>query len=307
MALGTIQVHQGESNFSKLKVEARRSVLLHEFNDEWKPFLDALSLRMGRRIDVLAALVSFGSNEFVHLFGFNKIRLKHSGKNPLVPLVVLNSMGSRFIEAAYQFLLWNKESPIIDFLYSIWDAELISRENHRLHTAIAIEGFSKHVNKLEPGSRCTQAELRRKEEEKHFKELKIKVLDLVKTIEFEAGHLNRMTKLIQRASLNDTSPAIKSAGESLGIIFSEDELRCWREMRHPLAHGDKVNFDEHEQDFFALQSMLYRMILFLIGWFGPVVPYGPYAKYFAGKPDETARRVLEIPLSAVKEIRRKTD
>ena len=303
-ASASIQIHQGVSKWSILKIEMKTGTSIAEFTDVLQAFLNALSLRMGRRIDVLATTIIHNHRETTQLAGFHLTRLKHTGNNPIVPLTLRNGMGSNFLIAAMQYFQSHKDSPLIDHLYSVWDAELISRENHRLQLAIAIDGFSKYVNKLQPSSHCTQTELKRRADEDRFSQLKDVVLQMIETIDFDKGLLNRMKNVVKRASLNDASPMIKSAGESLGIIFTEDELGCWRGMRHAAAHGDRKEFDEREVDFFSCQSMLYRMVLRLVDWFGPVIPYGPHAKYVSRNESDSDKPVQVIRLSTIKEIKR---
>lgn len=301
-----IQLHRGDSNWSRIRLDAHQQQLSPaELEREAHLFLGALSVRMGRRIEPLATTIKHGNVEVVQLGALNSMRLRHSGNAPLVPLVLKDGWGSAFLKLSMDYFRSHEQSPIRNYLYSVWDGELVSRENHRLQLAIAVEGLSKYVSHLPPGAACTKAELKRREEEKQFSKLKDEALILVDTIDtntFEQGHLNRLKNIIKRASLNDAAPMIKSAGESLGITFADVELKCWKSMRHGPAHGDLSKFDETETDFWACQSMLYRMVLRLIGWSGPVMPYGPYAKYVT-RPDESDRPVQVINLSSIKEIK----
>ncbi|MBX9948744.1 MAG: hypothetical protein K2Y39_06265 [Candidatus Obscuribacterales bacterium] len=302
----SIRLYRGDSTWSILEIEMQSNASVEDFNNVLQSFLNALSLRMGKRVDVLATKITHGRTETSHLAGFHMTRLKHTGNNPIVPLVMRNNMGSNFLMAAMEFFRENQNSAVINFLYSVWDAELVSRENHRLQLAIALEGFSKYVNKLQPGPLCTPAEVKRKADEEKFSKLKDEAVKLIDSIEFDEGHRNRLKNVVKRASLNDSGPMIRSAGECLGINFMDDELKCWRSMRHAAAHGDNSTFDETESDFFALQSMLYRLVLRLVGWSGPVVPYGQYAKYVT-KPDHEEPVVQTINLSTIKAIRRVED
>lgn len=298
----SIRLDRGDSTWSILEIEMRFNSSVADFTNVVQGFLNALSLRMGRRVDVLATKIIHGRTETRHLAGFHMTRLKHTGNNPIVPLVLRNGMGSNFLVAAMEYFRSNQNSAVFDYLNSVWDAELVSRENHRLQLAIALEGLSKYVNKLQPGPLCTPAELKRKADEEKFSKLKDEAVKLIDSIEFDEGHRNRLINVVKRASLNDSGPMIRSAGECLGINFTDDELKCWRLMRHAAAHGDNSSFDETEGDFFALQSMLYRLVLRLVGWSGPVVPYGQYAKYVTKTDHE--KPVQIINLSTVKEIRR---
>lgn len=302
----SIQLYRGDAKWSRLRLEAQQQVTPADLCGEVKLFLDALSVRMGRRIDAVATTIRHGHVEAVQLAAYHLSRLKHSGDTPVVPLVLRNGLGSAFLKASIEYFRTHDQSPLLDYLYSVWDGELISRENHRLQLAIALEGLSKYVNQLPPGASCTQTELKRRAEEKQFSKLKDEALVLIDTMKGDEGHLNRLKNVIKRASLNDASPMIKSAGESLGITFGEEELKCWKSMRHGPAHGDLSKFDETESDFWACLSMLYRMTLSLIGWSGPVMPYGNYAKYVR-RDDESERPVQVINLSSIKEIRRVED
>jgi len=299
----SIQLHRGDAEWSRLRLEAQPQVNPVDLCREVQLFLKALSVRMGRRIDAVATNIKHGNVEAVQLAAFHLTRLKHSGNTPIVPLTLRNGLGSDFLKLTMEYFRTNDQSPVLEYLYSVWDGELISRENHRLQLAIAIEGLSKYVNQLPPGDPCTQTELKRRAEEKQFSKLKDEALALIDAIKFDEGHLKRLKNVIKRASLNDASPMIKSAGESLGITFCEEELKCWRSMRNGPAHGALGKFDETEADFWACQSMLYRMILCLIGWSGPVMPYGSYAKYVR-RDDESERPAQVFNLSSIKEIRR---
>jgi len=304
--LANIQLHRGDSQWSTVRLEAARQQLTAaELEQEAHLFLRALSLRMGRRIDALATTIKHRNVEVVQLGALNNSMLRHSGNTPLIPLIIRNGLGSTFIKLSMDHLRSNDQSAVLRYLYSVWDGELISRDNHRLQLAIAVEGLSQFINKSAPGAACTQAELNRREEEKEFSKLKEEVLALIETIDtsnFVQGHFNRLKNVIKRTSLNDTAPMIKSAGESLGITFADEELKCWKSMRHGPAHGDLSKFDETEADFWACLSMLYRMVLRIIGWSGPVIPYGGYAKYVT-RPDNADQPKQVLNLSSLSEIR----
>lgn len=267
---------QGEGDWSTMSVVARKQLSLTDFDLENKTLLQALSLRMGRRIEPVGTRVFVDRTEQLSFSGFRMSRLRHTGNFPLVPLVMLNNGGTAFIETAQKFFKANKDLKMIKLLFSVWDGEPMSREIHRLQTAIALESMSKYINKLKQkdGKPDTPAEIIRQKEEAEFRTLTKDAEKLLDSMKANPNHLKRLKGVIGRTSLNDATPAIRSAGENLGLAFTAEELKCWRNMRNPAAHGDPENYDPDEKDFWACQSMLYRLVLASIGWAGPRVHYG---------------------------------
>lgn len=269
-----IEVRKGDENWSTVKVDMIEGEGVPQLNNEVKTILKALSLRMGKRVEAVACRSMSDEVEQLCFSGYNMARLRHSGAQPLVPLVMTSGGGSAFLGVAQNFFKTNQDPKILSTLCSVWDGELLSRENHRLQMAIAVEAIARYINKLKRGEVKTEAERVRKEEEEVFSKLKTKVIGLIDTIEWNLGQLARLKNVVSRTSLNDTGPAIMAAGEALGLSFSAQELQYWRKMRNPATHGEQEEFDPEEKDFYACQSILYRMVLALVGWTGPRMLYG---------------------------------
>jgi hypothetical protein len=271
-----VQVHQGENTWSYVTVQMGQHYEISRFGSEVSATLNAISLRMGKRTEAFAAHWKSSKSEQLCLSGFHYSRPTHSGNAPMIPLILRDNQGSNFIALAKEYFLKQADSKIMSTLCALWDAELVSRENHRLQIAIAVESLSTYINKLHRKSAQTEANKARKTEEKTFSELKDKALKLLAPLAGKPGHITRLKNVIARTALNDAGPRIQDAGERLGLTFCAEEIQLWRAMRNPAAHGDQREFEPHENDFFACQSMLYRMILAMIGWTGPRNHFGPF-------------------------------
>lgn len=88
----SIRLRRGDSNWSILEIEMRPGVSVADFSNVLQCFLNALSLRMGRRVDVLATKIIHGRTETTHLAGLHMTRLKHTGNIPIVPLVMRDGL-----------------------------------------------------------------------------------------------------------------------------------------------------------------------------------------------------------------------
>jgi hypothetical protein len=272
----TSEVRAGQGDWSTFKVVGNEGITLPEFQLEVNSLLRALSLRMARRIQAVCNRSVFDNVEQLCFSGFNMGQIRHTGNQPLVPLVLTNNGGTVFIDTVQRFFKKNHDPKLLNLLFLVWDGETLSREGHRLQTAIALESFSKYINSLmkKEGQQQTEAEKTQVEEESSFYDLKKKVSGIVENLEWKfPGHLKRLANSVMRTPLNDSTPAIKAAGEYMGFEFSGQELKHWRDMRHPAAHGDS-QFDYKEEDFYSCLSMLHRLVLNFVGWKGPRVYYG---------------------------------
>lgn len=272
----TSEVRQDDGDWSTFKVVSNDTITADELQLEVNSLLGALSLRMARRILGLCNRSVFGNTEEMCFSGLNMGQVRHSANQPLVPLVMPNNAGTAFIDTAQRFIKNNPDPNLFNLLFSVWDGEILSREIHRLQTAIALERFSKHINNhmKKEGNSKSDLEKVQTEEEASFYDLKKKVSKIVEKLESKfPGHLKRLSNVIMRTALNDATPAIKAAGEYMGLEFTRKELKYWRDMRHPAAHGE-TQFDYKEEDFYACLSMLYRLTLAFVGWTGPRVFYG---------------------------------
>ncbi len=296
-------VRRGEKSWSTVQVTMDFKHGREKFHSEIKATLNGLSLRMGRRLDHFCAYSAYPDSELLSFSGFSFSRPPHSGNQPLIPLILDDKLGSTFIALAKDFSQKQVNSKVMDLLYSVWDAELVSRENHRLQIAIALESLAKSINKANKGKPKSDVKKAIEEDEEKFYLVRAAAVKLFDTLEGKPGHVQRLKNVVERTSLNDSGPSIQTAAASLGLSFSDQETHLWRKMRHPAAHGDGQDFEQKETDFYACQSMLYRLVLLLIGWTGPRIKYSEFD--LTHTPYRSSKPVVQVfKTSEVKNLKR---
>ncbi|MBL0184924.1 MAG: hypothetical protein IPP97_04230 [Candidatus Obscuribacter sp.] len=112
----SIQLHRGDAEWSRLRLEAHPQVNPVDLCREVQLFLKALSVRMGRRIDAVATNIKHGNVEAVQLAAFHLTRLKHSGNTPIVPLTLRNGLGSAFLKLSMEYFRTHDQSPVLEYL-----------------------------------------------------------------------------------------------------------------------------------------------------------------------------------------------
>lgn len=281
---GTIQVRRGEPGWSVIRAEMSSACSHSDYSAFMSAFIKALSVRMGRRIDLLSVSTCSNGEEVVTLHPFNRTYLKHTGRLPLIPLVPLNGQGTDFLSLAMAYFQSEPDSPLLKHLMSVWNAEQASREIHRLQLAIALEGFSEYVDNLGLTDLTKGFNTQRKVDKKRFSALKKALQQLVPSLDGDEKYKTRLINVLNHAKFSDAAPKIQAAGAALGVAISEEELKLWRGMRNAAAHGEFPELPDDEVDFRSCLSIFYRMVLRFLGWSGQVVPYGSMQNYVS-KPD----------------------
>lgn len=283
---GTIQVRRGEPGWSVLRVEMNNPCSHSEYTAFTSAFIKALSVRMGRRIDLFSTATQYNGEEIVILHPFNRTYLKHTGRFPLVPVAPLNGQGTDFLSLVMAYFQSEPDSVVLKHLLSVWNAEVTSREIHRLQLAIALEGFSEYVDNLELNDMTQSFIAQRKVDKKKFSALKKALQALLLSVDAEEKYKIRMIEVLNYGKFSDAAPKIQAAGAALGVAIGEDELKLWRGMRNAPAHGEFPELPEDESDFWSCLSIFYRMVLRFLGWSGQIAPYGS-AHNYVSKPDTT--------------------
>lgn len=281
---GTIQVLRGEAGWSLLRVEMNSACSQSEYSAFTSAFIKALSVRMGRRIDLFSTTTQSNDREIVILHPFNRTYLKHTGHLPLVPLAPLNGQGANFVSLVMTYFQNEPDSVLLKHLLFLWNAELTSREIHRLQLAIALEGFSEYVDNIKAPDFTQSSTAQRKIDKKKFSALKQALKNLLPSIDAEEKYKRRMIDVLNHGKFSDAAPKIQAAGASLGVTITEKELKLWKGMRNAAAHGEFPEIPEDEIDFWTCLSIFYRMVLKSLGWSGPIVQYGP-AHNYVSRPD----------------------
>lgn len=301
----TIRLDRENDMWSSLTIGMKDCISNEDFSAYTDAFLNALALRAGKRVDVLARAIENGVVEIVHLPAYHLVRHKHMGKNPLILEQIFDGSGSKFLEVAFAYFLEDKDSELMTYLYSVWDAEIVSRESHRLHAAIALEGLSRDIVSNSRAKAVPDSyEQTKSAEEKLFTAFKARVLKSIESNDGNQNHRKRLLNLVNSCSYLDAGMTIAAAGERFNHCFSDSELKLWKKMRNRPVHGKKSLSDDTETDFFTVISMLYRLALSLINWKGQYVPYGSLdTSGFLKRSEEIS--IKKIDLNNVSSIRRK--
>jgi len=246
--------------------------------DYAEAFLQALSFRFGRRIELLAYTKNEGmlketklrkhsqkSSEFYPPFPTGSDRLRPGmgkGENDLLRKATL-------------FFLNKDHKVILSSHASCWDSTTNYFSNKSLIAGVAVERLADNILNLP----SFEEFIKEQKEFDNFKSSLVKVIDSSDDLKG-----NKFTKRIVNSisSISFLSPKdkIRKVGNKLKIEITEEEIKAWGDMRPPLAHGrgyyNLENQDEWQEKLDLLAStanIINKLVLALIRYEGPFADY----------------------------------
>ena len=244
-----------------------------------KSAVKAISLRLGKHIEVLSSFFETTGIEIVKLKCHNKTRLRHKESLPLVRNASFEQSDSKFVQLATTFFLDPENEPLSWYLRYFWDAEFGSWETRELCLGVAIEllaGFI--VSDWAIANKPNHHALKTKET-LEFEQAKVAILRVLDqcSLDFRKLPHKRFYGSITGLRFSNARETLVAAGEVLGLKITKMQTGAWSRMRNQSAHRKtkRPSFSVRINDWMICLTLFHRLALGLIGWQGD---YSNYSK-----------------------------
>lgn len=238
-----------------------------------KAFLFALGFRLGQRVDWLGYTHRMADRQETVLM--DPVPVRPGFQHSPLPSDIREGDEQMLLRCACAFFSHPQNFPVVNLLGMLWDTADNFFPVQSLVAATVIEGLASFILQ---GSKTSSAakdfELRKDHLCKYLGEHR-DCLAGAESQEEGLAFLVKMQNVIKTTQMFSLGEKVLQAAIKLEVQVGDEELRAWKQMRSPLAHGrfpsgplseTEVQLQSHQLDCAA--SIINKFVFGLIGYSG---------------------------------------